>query len=53
MFNKHGYSVYPVNSNEVGNTILCMKYYLDLNDIKEEIDMVHIFRTREAVFGSH
>ena len=45
----HGYSVYPVNPNEVGNRILGIECYSDLNAIKEEIDMVDIFRSREAV----
>lgn len=45
----HGYSVYPVNPNEVGNRILGIECYSNLNAIKEEIDMVDIFRSREAV----
>ena len=45
----HGYSVYPVNPNEVGNRILGIDCYSNLDAIKEEIDMVDIFRSREAV----
>ena len=46
---KHGYIVYPVNPNEVGNRILGIECYSNLDAIKEEIDMVDIFRSREAV----
>ncbi len=46
---KHGYIVYPVNPNEVGNKILGLECFPDLNSIKEEIDMVDIFRSKDAV----
>ena len=46
---KHGYIVYPVNPNEVGNKILGLECFPDLNSIKEEIDMVDIFRYKDAV----
>ena len=46
---KHGYMVYPVNPNEVGNKILGLECFPDLNSIKEEIDMVDIFRSKDAV----
>ena len=46
---KHGYIVYPVNPNEVGNKILGLECFPDLNSIKKEIDMVDIFRSKDAV----
>lgn len=46
---KHGYIVYPVNPNEVGNKILGLECFPDLNSIKEEVDMVDIFRSKDAV----
>lgn len=46
---KHGYMVYPVNPNEVGNKILGLECFPDLNSIKKEIDMVDIFRSKDAV----
>ena len=46
---KHGYMVYPVNPNEVGNKILGLECFPDLNSIKEEVDMVDIFRSKDAV----
>lgn len=46
---KHGYIIYPVNPNEVDNKILGMRCYPNLKSIDEEIDMVDIFRSREAV----
>jgi predicted CoA-binding protein len=46
---KHGYIVYPVNPNGVGNKILGLECFPDLSSIKEEIDMVDIFRSKDAV----
>ena len=46
---KYGYMVYPVNPNEVGNKILGLECFPDLNSIKQEIDMVDIFRSKDAV----
>lgn len=46
---KHGYVVYPVNPNEVGNKILGLECFPDLNSIKEKVDMVDIFRSKDAV----
>jgi predicted CoA-binding protein len=46
---KNGYIVYPVNPYEVENKILGMQCYPDLKSIDEEVDMVDIFRSLDAV----
>ena len=46
---KKGYIVYPVNPYEVENKILGMQCYPDLKSIDEEVDMVDIFRSLDAV----
>tara|TARA_B100000886_G_scaffold36198_1_gene22534 strand:+ start:2450 stop:2860 length:411 start_codon:yes stop_codon:yes gene_type:complete len=44
-----GYQVFPVNPNEVNNTILGKRCYSNLNEIEHRIDMVDIFRSKEFV----
>lgn len=44
-----GFNIFPVNPNEIGNTILGQKCYSSLTSIKESIDMVDIFRNSDAV----
>tara|TARA_B100000925_G_scaffold106029_1_gene78177 strand:- start:1381 stop:1791 length:411 start_codon:yes stop_codon:yes gene_type:complete len=44
-----GYQVFPVNPNEVDNTILGRRCYSNLNEIEHRIDMVDIFRSKEFV----
>ncbi len=44
-----GYQVFPVNPNEVNNSILGKRCYSDLNEIEHRIDMVDIFRSKEFV----
>ena len=46
----HGYEVFPVNPNESNKKILNQKCYSNLNDIKQKIDMVDVFRSSEYVF---
>ena len=48
---KNGYKVFPVNPNETGNLILGQECYSDIEDIKTDIDLVDIFREKEAVMG--
>ena len=46
----YGYEVFPVNPNESNKKILNQKCYSNLNDIKQNIDMVDIFRSSKYVF---
>lgn len=48
---KNGYKVFPVNPNETGNLILGQECYSNIEDIKTDIDLVDIFREKEAVMG--
>ena len=48
---KNGYTLFPVNPNETGNFILGRECFADIEDIKEKIDLVDIFRDIEAVMG--
>ena len=45
----HGYEVFPVNPNESNKKILNQKCYSNLNDIKQKIDMVDVFRSSKYV----
>ena len=47
----YGYEVFPVNPNESNKKILNQKCYSNLNDIKQYIDMVDIFRSSKYVFN--
>ena len=46
----YGYKVFPVNPNESNKKILNQKCYSNLNDIKQKIDMVDVFRSSKYVF---
>jgi predicted CoA-binding protein len=46
----YGYEVFPVNPNESNKKILNQKCYSSLNNIKQKIDMVDVFRSSEYVF---
>jgi hypothetical protein len=48
---EHGYQVFPINPNEEGNLILDQLCYSDLRSLKIKIDMVDVFRVKEAVMG--
>tara|TARA_Y100000768_G_C23549604_1_gene483047 strand:+ start:124 stop:540 length:417 start_codon:yes stop_codon:yes gene_type:complete len=48
---EHGYQVFPINPNEEGNLILDQLCYSDLRSLKIKIDMVDVFRAKEAVLG--
>ena len=47
----YGYEIFPVNPNESNKKILNQKCYSNLNDIKQKIDMVDIFRSSKYVFN--
>ena len=46
----YGYKVFPVNPKESNKKILNQKCYSNLNDIKQKIDMVDVFRSSKYVF---
>tara|TARA_Y100001970_G_scaffold56458_1_gene71538 strand:+ start:185 stop:601 length:417 start_codon:yes stop_codon:yes gene_type:complete len=48
---ENGYRIFPVNPNEQGNLILGQLCYSDLSSIPEKIDMVDVFRAKEALIG--
>ena len=48
---KNGYRVFPINPNECGKTILNQECLPNLEAVKENIDMVDIFRAHDAVMG--
>ena len=47
----YGYKVFPVNPNESNKKILNQKCYSNLNDIKQKIHMVDVFRSSKYVFN--
>ena len=48
---QHGYEVFPINPNEAGNFILGQPCYADLSSVSGKIDMVDVFRAKDAVMG--
>ena len=48
---KYGYKVYPVNPSAIGQKILGEKVYAKITDIKENIDIVDVFRPSREVFA--
>lgn len=40
----HGYKIYPVNPKLKGNTYLGSEVYGNINEIKDKVDLVNIFR---------
>ncbi len=48
---QHGYEIFPINPNEVGNFILGQPCYADLSSVSGKIDMVDVFRATDAVMG--
>ena len=46
---ENGYKVFPINPNESGKNILNLECLPNLDAVKENIDMVDIFRKHEAV----
>ena len=48
---EHGYIIIPINPNEEGNLILGQLCHADLNSVSLKIDMVDVFRAKDAVIG--
>ena len=48
---QHGYQIFPINPNEEGNLILGQPCFADLSSVSEKIDMVNVFRAKDAVMG--
>ena len=48
---KFGYEVFPVNPNYAGERILGKECHPNLKAIKEKVDMVDIFRTKDFIFS--
>ncbi len=44
---KHGYEIFPVNPKMAGNEAFGRKFTAKVNEIKEKIDLVNIFRRPE------
>ena len=47
----YGYKIFPVNPNEIDNSILGLNFYSNLKSIQCSIDMVDIFRLPDAAMG--
>mgnify|MGYP001314178154 CR=1 FL=1 len=48
---KYGYKVYPVNPSAKGQKILGEEVYAKITDIRENVDIVDVFRPSKEVFG--
>ena len=48
---EHGYEIFPINPNEQGNFILGQLCYSDLSSVPKKVDMVDVFRAKDAVIG--
>ena len=48
---KYGYKVYPVNPSAKGQNILGEEVYAKITDIKENVDIVDVFRPSKEVFA--
>ena len=48
---KYGYKVYPVNPSATGQKILGEEVYAKITDIKENIDIVDVFRPSKEVLA--
>ena len=48
---KYGYKVYPVNPSAKGQKILGEEVYAKITDIKENVDIVDVFRPSKEVLG--
>ena len=48
---KYGYKVYPVNPSAKGQKILGEEVYAKITDIKENVDIVDIFRPSKEVLA--
>ena len=48
---QHDYQIFPINPNEEGNLILGQLCHRDLSSVSGKIDMVDVFRAKDAVMG--
>ena len=48
---QHGYQIFPINPNEEGNLILGQPCFADLSSVSGKIDMVDVFRAKDAIMG--
>jgi predicted CoA-binding protein len=48
---KYGYKVYPINPSAKGQKILGEDVYAKLTDIKENVEIVDVFRPSKEVFA--
>ena len=44
-----GYKVFPVNPNECNKIIFGQKCFANLENIQEDVDMVDVFRAKDAI----
>ena len=47
---EYGYKVYPVNPKAVGQKILGQEVFAKISDIKDQIDIVDVFRPSKEVY---
>ena len=45
----NGYKVFPVNPNECNKIIFGQKCFANLENIQEDVDMVDVFRAKDAI----
>ena len=48
---QHGYQIFPINPNEEGNLIFGQPCYAELSSVSGQIDMVDVFRAKDAIMG--
>jgi len=48
---QHGYQIFPINPNEEGNLIFGRPCFSELSSVSGQIDMVDVFRAKDAVMG--
>ena len=48
---EYGYTVYPVNPRAKGKKILGQEVFAKISDIKDQIDIVDVFRPSKEVFA--
>ena len=51
VLHEQGYKMFPINARKEVTTIRGLKVYSSLNEIRETIDMVQVFRKPEALTG--
>ena len=48
---KYGFKVYPVNPRAAGQKILGEEVFATISDIKDQVDIVDVFRPSKEVYG--